>query len=228
MIFAEGAGSDNKSSDQLLVCQFRQVNPAFSHLSNILFNIKYQWKDVLCAAGYFSWKQQHECHHAQFLPVIVTESHNFKGSAKPCAWVCIVAAPSPRSELQVNVHPSQLKHSKATEARRQKPAWLCLTGFQSYTLTWASGSSALYPSWARSLSGVKQPYKSEPAAIFCSRGYIRIQSTLQPCASEMNRLGTKEYAFLALRLNTPAAYGQAPAAALQSVLLCYGPLINTF
>lgn len=44
----------------------------------------------------------------------------------------------------------------------------------------------------------------------------------------MNRLGTKEYAFLALRLNTPAAYGQAPAAALQSILLCYGPLINTF
>lgn len=40
MIFAEGAGSGNKSSDQLLVSLFRQVNPAFSHLSNILFNIK--------------------------------------------------------------------------------------------------------------------------------------------------------------------------------------------
>lgn len=40
IIFVEGAGSDNKSSEQLLVRQFRQVNPAFSHLSNILFNIK--------------------------------------------------------------------------------------------------------------------------------------------------------------------------------------------
>lgn len=39
------------------------------------------------------------------------------------------------------------------------------------------------------------------------------------CASEMNRLGINEYAFLALRLNTPAAYSQAPAATLQSVLL---------
>lgn len=49
-------------------------------------------------------------------------------------WVYIVSAPSPTSELQVNVHPSQLKCSKATEAQGQKPAWLCLTGFQSYTL----------------------------------------------------------------------------------------------
>lgn len=77
---------------------------------------------------------QHECHHAQFLPVIVTESLVFKGSAKPRAWVCIVAAASPTPELQVNVRPSQLKCSKATEAQGQTPVWLCLTGFQSYTL----------------------------------------------------------------------------------------------
>lgn len=40
MVFAEGARSDNKSSDQLLVRQFREMNPVFSHLSNILLNIK--------------------------------------------------------------------------------------------------------------------------------------------------------------------------------------------
>lgn len=44
----------------------------------------------------------------------------------------------------------------------------------------------------------------------------------------MKHLRAKELASLALRLDTPAAYGQAPAAALQSILLCYGPLINTF
>lgn len=44
----------------------------------------------------------------------------------------------------------------------------------------------------------------------------------------MKRLRANESACLALRLNTPAAYGTAPAAALQSILFCYAPLINTF
>lgn len=42
-------------------------------------------------------------------------------------------------------------------------------------------------------SRVKQPYKSEPVAIFCSRGYIRIQSTCNLCiwneAFESQRIG---------------------------------------
>lgn len=105
----------------------------------------------------------------------VRETHIFKWSAKPHTWVCTGVAPSPTFELQVNIHPSQLQYSQATEAQGQKPAWLCLTGFQSYTLTWASGSSALYPSWAHSLSG-ETALQIWASCHILYRGYIRIQS----------------------------------------------------